>query len=628
MSIILAVSRGHNASTTLMIDDEVIFYVEEERLSRWKHDGAPFLGMAKAFDYVDHIDHLVVCHTHKWGPDFDWTGEEIYHGWIRKLCRKKFQFETHFINLVHHKMHAACGFFNSGFETAACLIADGAGSFLDIGHESEPAYEFETIFKASYPCKFETVYKHIGTKVPLGEKVIFNERSNIGKFHEVIPTQNCMQFLTEYPGITKIYEAVTKYCGFDTIDAGKTMGLSPYGKDNPEIPDLFDKNDHGSYWGNRDVIVPTYPGGAEVNSGRYHILREDVTKHIPVQVNHLQGGRDIQESLNKQKNASDEGKYTQVQMDLAWKCQKQTEERMIELIQKAHEETGETNIVVSGGYGLNCVANYKFWKAFPNLKIHCEPISHDGGTTIGAAKYVYNYFAKNKQPLPPANSIYYGPKYDPDSYMEELDGREVTDTSYDDVAKLIREGNIVTIFQGRSEGGPRALGNRSILFDPTIKDGKDIVNSVKHREFFRPFACTIKKENVHEWFDLQGRDETPHMMYAVDALPGVAEKIPSVIHVDNTCRIQTVTQEQNEHYYNLISAFEKLSDTPILFNTSFNLGGDPLVETIEDAIDTLETSDIDWMYLPEIQKLVYVPKTRDTVRSVWMCGREFTSEQT
>ena len=100
------------------------------------------------------------------------------------------------------------------------------------------------------------------------------------------------------------------------------------------------------------------------------------------------------------------------------------------------------------------------------------------------------------------------------------------------------------------------------------------------------------------------------MMYAVDALPGVAEKIPSVIHVDNTCRIQTVTQEQNEHYYNLISAFEKLSDTPILFNTSFNLGGDPLVEEIEDAIDTLEKSDIDWMYMPEIQKLVYVPKTQ------------------
>ena len=204
-------------------------------------------------------------------------------------------------------------------------------------------------------------------------------------------------------------------------------------------------------------------------------------------------------------------------------------------------------------------------------------------------------------------SVYYGPQYDPATYEADLEGLEVTDTSYDDVAKLIREGNIVTIYQGRSEGGPRALGNRSILFDPTIKDGKDHVNAVKHREWFRPFACSIKKEKVHDWFDLAGRDETPHMMYAVKCHDGVEEKIPSVIHVDNTCRIQTVTPEQNEHYYNLIDAFDKIADVPILFNTSFNLGGDPLVETIEDAVNTLSKSDIEWMYLPEIQKLVHVP---------------------
>ena len=189
---------------------------------------------------------------------------------------------------------------------------------------------------------------------------------------------------------------------------------------------------------------------------------------------------------------------------------------------------------------------------------------------------------------------------------KDLEGLDVSDTTPEDVAALIREGNIVTIFQGRSEGGPRALGNRSILFDPTIKDGKDIVNSVKRREFFRPFACTIKEENVNEWFDLQGRDKTPHMMYAVDCLPGVEEKIPSVIHVDGTCRIQTLTKDENEHYYKLIDAFEKLSGVPILFNTSFNLGGEPLVENIEDAISTLKTSKIEYMYLPEIQKLIKV----------------------
>ena len=280
---------------------------------------------------------------------------------------------------------------------------------------------------------------------------------------------------------------------------------------------------------------------------------------------------------------------------------------MVKLIQKAHELTGEKNIVISGGYGLNCVSNYQYLKHFPNLNIYVEPISHDGGTSIGAAKKIWAQEEQITSPRPQVTSIYYGPQYDPDTYLTQYDHLDIVDASYDSIAKLIRSGKIVTIFQGRSEGGPRALGNRSILFDPTIKNGKDLINEVKHREFFRPFACSIKKENVNEWFDLQGREDSPHMMYAVECLPGVQEKIPSVIHVDGTCRIQTVTEDENEHYYKLISAFEKLSNVPILFNTSFNLGGEPLVESIHDAINTLHNSKIEYMYLPEIQKLVKVP---------------------
>ena len=116
---ILAIARGHNGSTTLLVDGKVVFYLEEERLSRFKYDGSPLLGIAKAFEYVDHIDHLVVCHTHRHGPVLDWSGEDAYQGWVRKLARKKFEFETHFIDINHHEMHAACGFYNSGFESAA-----------------------------------------------------------------------------------------------------------------------------------------------------------------------------------------------------------------------------------------------------------------------------------------------------------------------------------------------------------------------------------------------------------------------------------------------------------------------------------------------------------------------------
>jgi carbamoyltransferase len=561
MTIIAAVARGHNGSTTLLKDGEVIFYLEEERLSRSKYDGSPLLGLQKVFEYVDHIDHLVICHTHRNGPTLDWSGEDLYQGYVRKLSKGKFEFETHFIDTVHHQLHAACGFYNSGFESAACVIADGAGSFLKVDEVEDICYEFETIFKTSYPSNFETVYKHIGTKQSIG----LNE-----------PEEN--MYLTEYPGLTKMYEAVTQYCGFPAIEAGKLMGLAPYGNPNKDIPKFFRDG-----WGNRDLIIPTYPNAAQLNVSRYKILLDDAKAHDP----------------------ENPGQYTDIQKDLAYAVQDETSNRMVELIRKAHELTGEKNIVVCGGYGLNCVANYKYWKEFPDLNIYCEPISHDGGTSIGAAKMIYYTLNKNctanKQ-----ESIYYGPQYDPDTYIDYLEGLDVTNTSYDEVAKLIRDGNIVTIFQGRSEGGPRALGNRSILFDPTIKDGKDIVNNVKHREFFRPFACSILKEKVNDWFDLAEREESPHMMYAVDCLPGVKEKIPSVIHVDGTCRIQTVTEEQNEHYYNLISAFEKLSEVPILFNTSFNLGGDPLVETIEDAINTLNNSKIEYMYLPEIQKLVKI----------------------
>jgi len=564
--IILAVARGHNGSTTLMVDGKIVFYLEEERLTRFKYDGSPMLGILKAFEYVDHIDHLVVCHTHRSGPNLDWTGEHMYEGFVRKIARKKFEFETTYIDLNHHEMHAACGFYNSGFESAACVIADGAGSFLQMQEVPDTLYEFETIFHAEYPEEFEQVWKHVGTKAAIG-------------FHEPEPNT----FITEYPGHTKMYEAVTQYCGFPAIEAGKLMGLAPYGKPNDELPSFFKDG-----WGNRDLIVPTYPNAATINEARFEILKND--KH------------------NQQKGEILE--HSEVQKDMAYKIQEETSERMCELIEKAVELTSEKNIVVCGGYGLNCVANYKYWERFPDLNIYCEPISHDGGTSIGGALYKWHQLTDSEEPRKQA-SVYYGPQYDPATYESSLDGLDVTDTDYDSVAALIREGNIVTIFQGRSEGGPRALGNRSILFDPTIKDGKDIVNGVKHREWFRPFACSIKKEHVHEWFDLQGREETPHMMYAVKCHDGVEEKIPSVIHVDNTCRIQTVTEEQNEHYYKLINAFHKITDVPILFNTSFNLGGEPLVETINDALETLGKSEIEYMYLPEIQKLVKVPNKSD-----------------
>jgi carbamoyltransferase len=173
-----------------------------------------------------------------------------------------------------------------------------------------------------------------------------------------------------------------------------------------------------------------------------------------------------------------------------------------------------------------------------------------------------------------------------------------------EIAELISNKNIVSIFQGRSEAGPRALGNRSILYDPRDPDGKSYVNTVKGREWFRPFAGSVLAEDANDWFDMAGLEESPYMMYAVNIAADKLDQIPSVSHVDDTCRVQTVTQDQNKHFYNLIKDFKQITGVPVLFNTSFNLAGEPLVETIDDAIKTLFNSKLKYLYVPELGILV------------------------
>lgn len=168
-----------------------------------------------------------------------------------------------------------------------------------------------------------------------------------------------------------------------------------------------------------------------------------------------------------------------------------------------------------------------------------------------------------------------------------------------EVVQHLIEQKIVAIFQGHSEWGPRALGNRSILFDPRNPKAKLIINKIKNREWFRPFAGSILLEHVHDYFDMLTIEESPYMSFAVQAKEKAIKEVPSIIHVDNTCRIQTVTKDQNKNFYELIEEFYIKTGVPMLFNTSFNLAGEPLVETIEDALDTMNRSKIDYLYLPK-----------------------------
>jgi len=173
----------------------------------------------------------------------------------------------------------------------------------------------------------------------------------------------------------------------------------------------------------------------------------------------------------------------------------------------------------------------------------------------------------------------------------------------DDVVNLLENAQIIGVWQNHSEIGPRALGNRSIIFDPRMPEAKSLMNTVKKREWFRPFAGTILLEHVHDYFEMLQLKESPWMSFAVKAKPKALKEIPGIIHHDETCRIQTVTEEQNPNYYNLIKKFYEKTGCPVVFNTSFNLGGEALVETLEDAIDTCNRSDINHLYIPEDQEV-------------------------
>lgn len=596
---IAGITRGHNSSVCLLKNGEIIFSIEEERLTRNKYDGGPYMAMLKILDYTDKLDYIAIAHTQTLQDTagrVDFSGEDIYTGLARKLgliSRKENPYnhpQVVDMSVVHHKLHAACAFYRSGFDQAVAVIVDGAGTFIPLSSQNETitGWETESVFECSYPAWFHTVYKHIGTRGPLPGILADQFDSEIyqepGRTHEAL--------ITDRAGITKIYEAVTQYCGWSSIEAGKTMGLFPYGKPNDKIPKLFDESGIAPL-SNRNLIVPTYPNGAQVNAGLFEYLLD---------------------------NDSDDVTLLQNRRDLAYACQTQTQEQVVNLIRKAVSDTGFKNVVISGGYGLNCVANYHYLEALKDegIKLYVEPISNDAGTAIGAAIMLF----KNLQPDAVGivggkeevdytkNRLYLGFQYhytDADlAKFVESHNVEVSDATHETIVDLLMNKNIVSMFQGRSENGPRALGNRSILFNPTYEDGKDFVNAVKHREYFRPFAGSILQEHVHEWFDLRGMEDSPYMMYAVNCQPGIEEKIPAIIHVDGTCRIQTVTEDQNKHYYNLIRTFYARTGVPILFNTSFNLGGDPLVETLEDAIHTLANSEIEYLYLPELGKLIKV----------------------
>jgi carbamoyltransferase len=255
------------------------------------------------------------------------------------------------------------------------------------------------------------------------------------------------------------------------------------------------------------------------------------------------------------------------------------------------KENIKEGFIFTGGCAQNVIFNQKLIKEY---NVFCDPFNQDCGISLGAINFLLNSKIKINNPylgIPQKIDLDYFNKF------------KIIDVSYSDVAKILLE-DPVAIFQSRSEQGQRGLGNRSLLINPHKEDSYKKLNDIKNREWYRPFACSVLKEDAKEWFDMTYIKESPYMMYTFDVLNNKKQILKNGVSKNFTSRIQTVSEGYNLHYYNLIKSFKDITNIPILINTSLNLPGEVLVETMEDLVDLFNKSNLKYIYFPEIQKLI------------------------
>jgi len=376
----------------------------------------------------------------------------------------------------------------------------------------------------------------------------------------------------DYPNsLGFLWEKICKFLGFSEYDACKIMGLASYGD-----PSKY----HGAF---RKFVVPREYGHFSVDSGTLMPRKEDYTK-----LEKLFGRRRLLAERLEQRHA-----------DIAAALQQVTEEILVLLANYLHKQTGSENLCLAGGVALNCVSNSKLIEKTKFKNIYIQPASHDAGTALGAAYFIWNTILGNPRSFIMEHA-FLGPEYSNSKIRKVLEKNNLKFTEHKDIskvaAKLISERNIVGWFQGKLEFGPRALGNRSILADPRYEKIKDILNEkVKHRESFRPFAPSVLAEKSGDWFKSTNSSlSTDFMLFAHEVRKDVRRIIPAVTHIDGTSRIQTVRKEINPRFHQLIDEFERITDVPIVLNTSFN-DSEPIVCNPQDAVNTFLKTKIDYL---------------------------------
>ncbi|MDB9811452.1 carbamoyltransferase [Candidatus Pelagibacter sp.] len=583
MKTILGISAFyHDSAATILVDGKILAAAQEERFTRIKHDSSfPINAIEFTLKHtnlkISDIDQIIffekpflkferLLETYvAFAPKGFQSFCKAMPIWLRdKLFQKKvifnelkrldnnFKDERKIFFSDHHLSHAASAFFPSPFEEAIVLTADGVGEWAT-------------------------------TTIAIGKKNYLEIKKEIHFPHSL--------------GL--LYSAFTYYTGFK-VNSGeyKLMGLAPYGTaifEDKIINNLIDVKEDGSFW--LDQSYFNYATGLTMTSKKFHDL------------------------FGQSPRDPNKDQLTQFHMDIAASIQKVTEDIMVKLVKSLRKEFKISNLCLAGGVALNCVANGKILKEKIFDKIWVQPASGDAGGSLGAALalwYIENNNPRVVNPNDDMKGSYLGPEFTQKEIEAELikNGAKFEILSDDEIidktSSDLSLGEAIGWFQGRMEFGPRALGARSILGDPrSSKMQKNLNLKVKFRESFRPFAPSVLKEDLNEWFDINV--DSPYMLmvanindkkiiemteeqkalFGIEKLNVKRSDIPAVTHVDYSARIQTVLKETNEKYFKLITKFKEKTGCPVLVNTSFNVRGEPIVNTPSDAFNCFMGTELD-----------------------------------
>lgn len=528
-----------------IIKDDIMVSIAEERVTRKKYASGYDMSLKYCLDSLGiemkDVDYFVVsscCENNN----------------INNIKLKGIDYRRIIFCPSHHYSHACSAYYTSYFDEALVIVIDNEGNVLD-------DFDYEKPF---HKQRMEHMSYYLANKT--GISLIETDDVPIDKI-----------------GIGDAYRYFTHYLGFPSYEyAGKVMGLASYGnRDCYKDLKIFNMSNDGKIY--CDIDNNYEDGVSSLKSFFAQLDMYDFPEpRTPIE--------DI----------------CQMHADLAYLIQRETEDILIKKINYLIKKTGVRKICLSGGVALNSVANGRILKECDIDDIYIFPAAGDSGQCIGNAIYGYNKMtSKNK--FFDINNAYLGKVYSEDEISKTIIGM-IDENEYEivkyankdkkikEIARLIYDGKYIGYFDGGSEIGPRALGHRSILANPCLKGTKDDLNmKIKFRESFRPFAPMILDEYKNDYFDLDIK--SPFMLLVADVK--IPEKIPSVTHVDGTARIQTVNRTQNDQIYEIIKQFSSLSGVPVILNTSFNIAGEPIVETPEDAVDCFKKTNLDVLVIGE-----------------------------